>query len=272
MELEGTVGVVTGAAAGIGRATAVALARAGSDVVVADINEEGAAATATEIEASGRRSLVVRTDVAKRDEVDALVARSIAWRGHCDVFVSNVGVGCIGLPHEFSADEWEYLLGVNLWSAIWPLRQIIPHMLDRDRGHLVFVTSGAGIEGYADRAPYNVAKFGIVGLAESVARATKDTGVNVTLVVPGAVTSEGWKIYLIADAARKGPDEIERLRAEQRKFSSAWPKPETMADAIVDGIRNDRYCVIQHNPYEPEWFANIHERKGRDPDGFVLGG
>jgi NAD(P)-dependent dehydrogenase (short-subunit alcohol dehydrogenase family) len=272
MELTDTVAVVTGAASGIGRATAVALARAGSDVVVADINDEGAAATAGEIEQTGRRALAVHTDAGKREDVEALVERSIAWQGHCDVFVSNVGVGCIGLPHEFTAEEWEYMLDVNLWSAIWPLRLIVPHMLQRGSGHLAFVSSGAGFEGYADRAPYNVAKFGIVGLAESVARALKDTGVNVTLVVPGAIATEGWKIFVIAGADRKGEREVERIRAEQREHSSEWPKPEVMADAIVDGILHDRYCVVQHNPYEPDWLANVLERKGRDPDGFVRGG
>ena len=271
MDLEGTVVVVTGAASGIGRATALALAHAGSDVVVADINGDGASEAAREIEGSGRRSLAIRTDVTKRDEVEALVRESIDWQGRCDVFLSNVGVGCVGAPQDYTHDEWEYLIAVNLWSCIWPLRTIIPHMLERGTGRLVFVSSGAGIEGQADRAPYNVAKFGIVGLTESLARYLKGTGVGVTLVVPGAVATDGWRIYRIAGAESLGDDQVERLRIEQREHSKSWPRPETMAAAIVDAIRSDRYAVIQHNPWQEDWFEDILVRKGRDPEAFVLG-
>jgi NAD(P)-dependent dehydrogenase (short-subunit alcohol dehydrogenase family) len=271
VDLGGAVSVVTGGAAGIGRATVFALARAGSDVVVADIDGAGAELVAADVESLGRRALSIRTDVTRREEVEALVEQAISWQGHCDVFVSNVGVGCVGAPHEFSAEEWEYLVNVNLWSCIWPLRLIVPHMLELGRGHLVFLSSGAGFEGYADRAPYNVAKFGIVGLAESVARSLKETGVDVTLVVPGAVSTDGWQRYVIAGANDLEPTEIEQRRAEQREHSASWPAPEGMAEAIVEGIRTRRYCVIQDNPYQANWFADLNERKGRDPDGFVLG-
>src|SRR5438105_1823947 len=187
MELPGAVAVVTGAASGIGRATALALAREGADVVAADINDAGP--VVDEIEALGRRAIAMRVDVTQRIDVERLCADAIAWQGHCDVFVSNAGVGCVGAPQDFTFEQWEYLLRVNLWSCIWPLRTIIPHMLELGRGHLAFVSSGAGIEGQADRAPYNVAKFGIVGLAESLARYLADTDVDVTLVVPGAVAT-----------------------------------------------------------------------------------
>jgi NAD(P)-dependent dehydrogenase (short-subunit alcohol dehydrogenase family) len=271
LDLAGAVAVVTGAASGIGRATAIALARAGADVIVPDMNEDGARQTAAQVEAAGRRALPLLADVSHREGVEELVARSIDWQGHCDVFVSNVGVGCIGLPHEYTPDEWDYLLRVNLWSAIWPMRSIVPHMLKRDRGHLVFVSSGAGFEGTAERAPYNVAKFGIVGLAESTARSLKDTGVNVTLVVPGAIATDGWRSCVVADADTKGAKEVERVRQELRGHTTDWPQPEVMADAIVHGIKDDCYFVVQHNPYEPDWLASTLERKGRDPEGFVLG-
>jgi NAD(P)-dependent dehydrogenase (short-subunit alcohol dehydrogenase family) len=272
MRLEDTVSVVTGAASGIGRATVIALARAGSDIVIADIDDAGAEEAANEIEAIGRRALFVRTDVTDREHVVALVEQAIAWQGRCDLFIANAGVGCAGLPHEFTHDEWDYLLAVNLWSAIWPLRTIVPHMLARGSGHLAFVSSGAGFEGYADRAPYNVAKFGIVGLAESVARSLKGTGIGVSLVVPGAVATDGWKRYVPANAAALSTSELNDVRATQREHSRSWPQPEVMANAIVDGIANDRYAIVQHNPFEPEWFSNVNRRKGEDLDAFVLGG
>lgn len=271
MELEGAVAVVTGGASGIGRATAITLARSGVDVIVADIDEEGANAVVKEVEGTGRRGLAIRADVAKRRDVEALVDRATSWQGHCDIFVSNAGLGCRGAPEEFTAAEWEYLLGVNLWSCIWPLRLIIPHMRGLGRGHLVFVSSGAGFEGQAERAPYNVAKFGIVGLAESVARHLKGSGVGVSLVVPGAIATNGWRSFLIAASDELGQVEVERLREEARARSASWPQPEVMAVLIVDGVREGRYCILQPNPFQPDWLEDILTRKGRDPDAFVLG-
>jgi meso-butanediol dehydrogenase / (S,S)-butanediol dehydrogenase / diacetyl reductase len=271
MDLEGAVSVVTGAASGIGRATAAALAHAGADVVVADLDGAGIEIVATEIEGTGRRSFAIRADLSRREEVEAFVEQAIAWQGRCDVFVANVGVGCVGAPHDFSVKEWEHLLAVNLWSAIWPLRIVLPHMLERRTGRLVFLSSGAGFEGTSESAPYNVAKFGLVGLSESVARYLKGTGVGVSLVVPGAVATAGWKNHVIAGAEQLEAQEIERRRTAMRDHMSGWPPPEVMADAIVEGIRTDRYCIVQDNPYEADWLRHLLERKGRDPDGFVLG-
>jgi NAD(P)-dependent dehydrogenase (short-subunit alcohol dehydrogenase family) len=265
-ELSEAVSVVTGAASGIGKATALALAREGSDVICADIDAPGVDATTQEIHALGRRSVAMHIDVALRGDVQKLVEHAIAWQGRCDIFISNVGVGCVGAPHEYTMDEWEYLLDVNLFSAIWPLRELIPHMLERGSGRLVFVSSGAGIEGQPDRAPYNVAKFGIVGLTESLARYLKGTGVGVSLVLPGAVSTNSWKRTVIA-----GSDDAESKRNELRDVAANWPRPEVMADAIVDGVKCDRYCILQHNPSQPDWYEDIHTRKGRDPDAFVLG-
>lgn len=264
-ELSAAVSVVTGAASGIGKATAIALAREGSDVVCADIDVAGVEATAHQVSAVGRRSVAMHVDVARREEVRKLVEQSIAWQGHCDVFISNVGIGCTGAPQDYTFDDWQNLLDVNLFSAIWPLRDVIPHMLARGSGRLVFVSSGAGIEGQADRAPYNVAKFGIVGLTESLARYLKGTGVGVSLVIPGAVSTDGWKRLVVA-----GSDDVETTRSAQREVGAGWPRPETMADVIVNGIREDRYCILQHNPHQPDWYEDIHARKGRDPDAFVL--
>src|SRR5437879_9609017 len=96
MEFEGGVSVVTGAASGIGRATAIALAREGADVVVSDVNADGVKETAQQIEDVGRRALVIEADVGRREEVERMVEQAIAWQGRCDLFLSNAGIGCRG--------------------------------------------------------------------------------------------------------------------------------------------------------------------------------
>src|SRR4029077_2310087 len=118
-DFEGSVAVVTGAASGIGRAAAVAFAREGSDVVVSDLNDDDGKQVAAEIEALGRKALYVHTDVAQREEVESLVAASIDWQGHCDLFHSTAGIGMAGPPHTVPQEEWDRVLAINLHSHIW---------------------------------------------------------------------------------------------------------------------------------------------------------
>ena len=271
MEFEGGVCVVTGTASGIGRATAVALARQGSDVVVCDVNGPGAEECAREIEQIGRRALAIEADVGRREHVEDMVERAVAWQGRCDLFLSNAGIGCRGAAHEFSVADWEEVLAIDLWASIWAIRLLVPHMLERGSGRLAFVSSGAGLEGYSQFAPYNVAKFGLIGLAESLARELKGTGVGVSIIVPGAVSTGGWRVYRFAGNENMSADEVAELRAKIRDEGASWPSPESMADAIVDGLRHDRVYILQKHPAMDDWYGDLMRRRANDPDGFVLG-
>src|SRR5690242_11170113 len=115
---EGSVASVTGAASGIGRACALAFAQQGSDVVISDVNEDGCKAVVAEVEALGRKAIAVTTDVSKQQEVLDLVDASIEWQGHCDIFMSNAGIGVGGDPHVVPQEEWDRILDINLHSHI----------------------------------------------------------------------------------------------------------------------------------------------------------
>jgi len=156
-------------------------------------------------------------------------------------------------------------------ASIWAMRLLVPHMLERGSGHLAFVASGAGYEGFADRAPYNVAKFGLVGLAESLAKQLKGSGVGVSIIVPGAVSTNGWRRYVFADSGSMEPAEIEARRTAEREVGRYWPSPESMADVIVEGLRGGRFHILQPYDVEPTWFTDIFRRRAEDPDGSVLG-
>jgi len=268
--MDGSVALVTGAASGIGRATAVALAREGSDVVVCDVDVPGAEECAEEIERNGRRALVLEADVARRPAVETMVECAVDWQGRCDLFVSNAGVGCRGLAHEFSAGEWEEILAIDLMASIWATRLLVPHMLERGTGRIAYVASGAGLEGIPQFAPYCVAKFGLVALAESLARELKGTGVGVSLIVPGAVSTGGWKIYRFPGEDRMNADEVARFRSKIRDEGTNWPSPESMAEIIVDGLRRDRLYILQKHPAMDDWYGDLMGRRAADPDAFVL--
>jgi NAD(P)-dependent dehydrogenase (short-subunit alcohol dehydrogenase family) len=259
-----SVAVVTGAASGIGRAAAVRFAREGSDVVVSDINDEGGKEVVAQIEDLGRKAIYIHTDVAKREEMEALVDASIDWQGHCDLFHSNAGIGMGGPPQAIPIQEWDRILDINLHSHIWTVRKLLPHMLERGSGHLVHTASSAGTLGFAMLIPYCVTKFGVVGLCESLASYTLNKGVGISVVCPLLVNTNiferSWNY-----PAEGEVDFNERFEDQVRTFfHENGMAPEGVADAIVEAVKANNLYVFPH----PE-LKQMIETKWADPDAFV---
>ncbi len=264
MEFSGSVAVVTGAASGIGRASALAFAREGADVIVSDINDEGGKDVVAQIEEMGRKAQYIHTDVADRGEMEDLVAASIEWQGHCDVFHSNAGIGMGGAPQAIPVEEWEKVLAINLHSHIWTIRKLLPHMLERGSGHLVHTASSAGTIGFASLIPYCVTKFGVVGLCESLASYVAERGIGVHVVCPLLVNTN------IFDRSFNYPEEGAESFDEQFQenirtvFREAGMAPEQVANTIIEAINANRLYVFPH----PELMDMINA-KWADPDAFV---
>lgn len=265
MEFGGTVSVVTGAASGIGRASALAFAQQGSDVVVSDVNEEGLAGVVTEIEALGRKALAVKTDVGIEQEVLGLVDASIAWQGHCDLFMSNAGIGLGGAPHAIPQEEWDRILAINLHSHIWAVRRVLPHMLERGSGHLVHTASSAGTIGFPSLIPYCVTKFGVVGLCESLAAYVQPRGIGVSVVCPLVVNTNIFERSFSYPETEGEQLQDERMQDMVREFfRTSGLAPERVADDIVAAVKENRLYVFPH----PE-LKDMIDQKWRDPDEWV---
>ena len=263
-EFDGSVAVVTGAASGIGRASALAFAREGADVVVSDINDEDGRSVAAEIEALGRRALYIHTDVARREEVEALVEASIDWRGHCDLFHSNAGIGMGGAPQAIPVEEWERVLDINLHSHIWTIRKLLPHMLERGSGHLVHTASSAGTIGFAMLIPYCVTKFGVVGLCESIASYVHERGIGVSVVCPLLVSTNIFERSWNYPEEGVAPIDEQFQEQVRRIFKEAGMPPEQVADEIVRCVKENHLYVFPH----PE-LKDMIDAKWADPDAFV---
>ncbi len=263
-EFAGSVAVVTGAASGIGRACAIAFAQEGADVVVSDINEAGTATVAGEIEALGRKALTVRTDVSSREEVEALVAESIDWQGHCDLFHSNAGIGLGGAPHLIPLEDWESILAINLHSHVWAIRVLLPHLLERGSGHLVHTASSAGTLGFPQLIPYCLTKFGVVGLCESLATYLHDRGIGVSVVCPLLVATNIFERSWNYSEEEVPPDVEEQLRTFMRSMMQAGLPPENVATDVVASVKENRLYVFPH----PELKGMI-DAKWQDPDAWV---
>jgi 3-oxoacyl-[acyl-carrier protein] reductase len=218
IDLSRRVAFVTGGSRGLGRADALTLARAGADVVVADLlvesqlSEEtdryGSLATVArqqglvhteetvrEIEAMGRRALAVRCDVTDRAEVDAAVARTVDELGSIDILVNNAGtLDHVAQFHEQSPELWERDLRVNLSGAFNCAQAAWPHMKERGWGRIVNMASVAGTLGGFGQASYSTTKAGVLGLTKTLAMEGGRHGITCNAIVPGVIGTEAFQM------------------------------------------------------------------------------
>jgi 3-hydroxybutyrate dehydrogenase len=188
MRLKDKTAIVTGAASGIGKNIALAYAREGAKVAIADLNLDAANATATEIKAAGGQAMGVAMNVTDERAVNDGVAAVVAAFGGVDVLVSNAGIQIVHPIEEFSFDEWKKMLAIHLDGAFLTTRACIPHMYKSGRGgSIIYMGSVHSKEASKLKAPYVTAKHGLIGLAKVIAKEGAEHGVRANVICPGFV-------------------------------------------------------------------------------------
>jgi 3-hydroxybutyrate dehydrogenase len=188
MRLDGKVAIVTGAASGIGKRIAEVYAENGAAVAIADLNLDGANATAKELEGKGAKALGVKMDVTDEAEVDAGVAAVIKAFGKVDILVSNAGIQIVKPVEEFSLGEWKKMLAIHLDGAFLTTRACLKDMYARNQGGaVIYMGSVHSHEASKLKAPYVTAKHGLLGLARVVAKEGGPKGVRANVICPGFV-------------------------------------------------------------------------------------
>jgi NAD(P)-dependent dehydrogenase (short-subunit alcohol dehydrogenase family) len=272
-DLAGKVAVVTGAASGIGRATATAFAEEGMQVVLADIEEQSLEATASDLRALGHTVLPVRVDVSDGESVEALAAETMHEFGAVHVVHLNAGVAAGGPIWTLSEKDWAWVLGVNLWGVIHGIRSFVPRMIaGGEPGHIVNTASMAGLTSSAMMGAYNVSKHGVVTLSETLLRDLSMMGSSIGV----SVLCPGWVNTGIGESGRNRPDELRNPEGPNLlEGGAASPlkamlenglQPADVAAMVLDAVRTDRFYILTH----PEWTGMIEQRmtdvlEGRSP-------
>jgi NAD(P)-dependent dehydrogenase (short-subunit alcohol dehydrogenase family) len=190
VDLEGAVAVVTGAGSGIGRASAISLARRGSQVVVSDVNGARCAAVAEEINASGGAAVGVVCDVAMMSDIERLREAALDRFGRVDIVMNNVGVIAMGPPESLPVEEWQRVIDINLVGIVRSNLVFLPLLIAQGHGHVINTASMSGLlaHGY-DRLPYVATKHAVVGMSEALALYLNPQGIGVTCLCPSGVAT-----------------------------------------------------------------------------------
>ena len=243
--LKGRTAIVTGAASGIGRGIARALARRGCDLALADLNEAGLRETASIVSPHAVKTSCHRLDVADRAAVAAFPDAVERAHGRADILVNNAGVAVGGTFEEIAEQDFEWLFEINFWGVVRMTRAFLPLLRRSDEAHIVNISSLFGLIAPPGQSAYCASKFAVRGFSESLRRELEAEGarIAVTTVHPGGVNTS------IADNARvprgRNTDRLAEERDRFRKFL-VMP-PERAGEIIVSGMERGRPRVIVGN-------------------------
>ena len=223
--LEGKVGLVTGGASGIGRATALLFAREGAKVMVADVSEKGGEDTVRLIRDTGADAIFVKCDVSKAVNVEAMVKKAVDAYGRLDCAFNNAGVGVIKSTVDCTEEEWDRIISVNLKGVWLCMKYEIIQMLKQGGGAIVNTSSIFGLIGTQGYAAYAASKHGVVGLTKVAALDCALAGIRVNAVCPGGVLTPMFEPVL-SDPQLK--DSVQKMHPLGR-----FAKPEEIAEAVL---------------------------------------
>jgi short-subunit dehydrogenase len=230
--LQGGIALVTGSSGGLGTHIARRLAREGMNVAVSGRREDALALLAAELNALGVKSAAVPADLSELSRIDPLIDDVEAALGPVDVLVNNAGVESIGAFTTYTREELTSMVDVNLTAPLLLTHRLTPGMLERGRGHVVFIASVAGKVGPAFNEPYAATKAGLVGLTQSLRAEYLEAPVGFSVVCPGFIAGDGMYARMVQEGHRSN-----RMMGETTT--------EKIAEAVVRAIRDDRAEIVE---------------------------
>ncbi|HEX3885747.1 MAG TPA: SDR family NAD(P)-dependent oxidoreductase [Stellaceae bacterium] len=249
IDLSGKTAIVTGAASGIGLGIATALAEAGANVVMADIQKDAVEAAAHGLSGTNKQVMPVRIDVTQEESVLNALAEAERNYGKLHIACNNAGVPMHGVGlTELSPADWQFVIGVNMWGIIHGIRHFVPAILRHgEEGHVVNTASVAGFQNRrgTNQGPYSMSKYAALSLSEALEHELEGTKVGVSVLCPGPINTN------IARGARNRPDHMggpqvratdEQVLAE--RLATTGLDPKIVGERVVDAIRTNTFYAF----------------------------
>ena len=259
-DFAGRVAVVTGAGSGIGLGLSRMFAKAGMNVALCDVRADALGKAVAEVASFGVRAMGLEGDVANADQVETAAARIEAEFGRIDIACNNAGIALYPRPvAEFTAADWEWIIGVNLYGVINGIHSFLPRIQKHGHGgHIVNTASIGGFQVHKGRrtAAYAATKFAVVALSEGLQNDLEGTNVGVSVLAPGAVNTEIYK------APEYRP---ERFGGPMARPNSAPPDlsaglhPDAVGRRVIEAIRNNEFYIFTHVGTR-DWLSRRHAR------------
>ena len=237
--LKGKVAVVTGAARGIGKATAVALAKEGVKVGLLARREEALKQAAVEIEGLGVKAAYATVDVSSKEQVDAAIEAIKSELGPADILINNAGTATFATVLEMDPAEWKRIIDTNLMGTYYVTHALLPQMIEKNGGDIINISSTNGLNGAATSSAYSASKFAVIGFTESLAQEVRRSNIRVSALTPSTVAT----------------DMALELSLIKENNDSKYMQPADIAEFIVNQLKlNPRIyvktaSVIATNPY-----------------------
>lgn len=241
--IRGKKALVTGAASGIGRAIALALAREGATLRLVDIDERGLAAVSDEVARLGVAATIVACDLSQSDQIEALVRNYSAANDRLDILVNCAGIGAYGRIENLSDDQWRSILAVNLHAPIQLIHSFLPLMTAQTESHVLNVCSIAGLIPMRKSTLYQTSKFGLVGFSIGLRAEFHGRGLGVTILCPGIVKTPFVERHI--------PNKFKKIRYLK---GLTWSSAEFVAARAVNAIRNNRALVVTTPMARGSWW------------------
>jgi len=259
---------ITGAASGIGRSFALALAKEGMNLFITDINMENLEKLRQKVENLGATVYSGKCDVSKFEDFEVIAEEFYSKLGDVDLLINNAGIAIGGDLLELELEDWKEVLDVNLWSVIHSIKVFLPNMLERGSGHIVNVASGAGIFGSTEPLPYIASKFAVVGISEGLFGQLHNQGIKVSVIIPSYVKTNIFSVskmkYSKKFVEALGEEKLDKIRTERsQEMARQAILPNKAVRKYIEGIKNNQLYIFDMRSLLP-----VLTLKGNDPQQF----
>lgn len=248
-QLRGQVVLVTGAGSGLGRALSEYAAGHGAIVVASDLDLDSAEQTIHRVLERGGSGLALRTDVGSEPEVQAMVQTAHETFGRVDMLINNAGIAINGEFQDISDQDWRRVMDVNFWGVIYGCRAAYPIMMAQGSGHLVNVSSLAGLMPGGLMSAYGASKHAVVGFSTNLRSEARQYGIKVTALCPGYLETP------MHASATNVTDYVAEHDLEYRRRDRAWPTAEATVDHMMRGVLRDESVVVSPPAQVPFWWV-----------------